>query len=398
MFLGTWLAMLLPGCGLRAGVVDVGSLPPPDGRQMAHDFFDRINSARQAIPLPPVPHDASLDQPAGKGLQIIQAGLPEGVSAIDHLEAVAHLPIGLDYAVGFEARTPGIDDRTRREGEQRGGAFISDPLLAADPALEGIGWAAAGPWSVVVLRARVLGTADAPSLQSALEGGVQRGRPNLRADPQLAAIAAEAVADGALDYRDQARYGRAGGVPVVVSHLKAGPHLATSILNAVLDDADAGTLSDAWLDRAGTGTKVSDSGTVIFVVLASGEADRAALATQLVVAEARAPELVNRSRAEAALPPVQPDAALMDAARQWVAEASRRGCYVSHDVELGCPGPEPRRADRWHVRQHTWYTADHAFVWYLAPAAEGDHELKRFGAAAALAADGTVWSILVFAA
>lgn len=390
------LLTLAASCSLRRGVVATGTFPPPDGAQMTEAFLGGLTAERRSRPLPPVPRDRSLDEIAAKGLQVIEAGLPDGVSAAEHVSNVARLPAGFEYGVGFEENTPGLDERTREAGG-RGSGSINEVLLAWDPALDAYGWAAAGPWSVIVFRSRTLAPGDAQLLQAALEKVVGATRNSLRMDPQLASIAAEAVADGLLDSDDDARYGRAGGVPVEVSHLRSGAHLASSLLSWTLRRDGSDSLIAPWLATVGIASKITESGTVLFVILATGEADRPALTAELAAAEPRATELVNQARAEAALPAVRLDGALVDAARQWLVEASRRGCYVGFESDPGCPGPDPKGADWWTARQSTWSGGERAFTWYLAPAQFGDDTYTRFGAAATLAPNGTVWSMLVLA-
>lgn len=59
-------------------------------------------------------------------------------------------------------------------------------------------------------------------------------------------------------------------------------------------------------------------------------------------------------------------------------------------VEPGTvPPPDGRRAGEKFVHEIE--------AFYVAPAEPGDDRLKRFGAAATLAADGTVWHVLVLA-
>ncbi len=381
---------------MRAGVIEVGALPPPDGAQLAQGFSEGLSRARRDVPLPPAPRDPALDEPARRGLQIIEAGLPDHVSAADHLETVAGLPAGLQYGVGFEDDTPGIDERLREVGRRGSGSFV-DALLAADPALDGIGWAAAGPWAVVVLRAKPLEPLDGPAVQRAVEAGLRNERPTLRPDHALASLAAEVVADGVLDVDDEARFARAGGVPVNLWRLRAGPHLPTAFVSSSLTSDGPGTLHERWLDRVGSAARVTERGAVLVVVLATGEADRAALEAELAAAEPKATELVNQARAEAHLPPVSLDPRLVDAARRWLAEVHQRGCLVGSGGVRGCPGPEPAGADWWWGSQFTWFGADAGFTWDLRPAAPGDERLRRFGAAAALAADGTVWAALLLA-
>src|SRR5687768_1614830 len=98
---GTWLsrpilvlvaAALLASCSLREGVVRTGALPPPDGEQMARSFFRTITEERRAVPLPPVGRDPVLDLHADKGLKAIEAGVPQGVKVIHHMESTAPLP------------------------------------------------------------------------------------------------------------------------------------------------------------------------------------------------------------------------------------------------------------------------------------------------------------------
>lgn len=377
------------------GMVGVGVLTF-DGADLAEGFFDDLTAARRTQPLPPVARDAALDELAGKGLQIVEAGLPEGVSAIDHLIAVAGLPAGLEYGVGFEEETPGLDDRVREAGARSSGVDLGASLMAADPALQGFGWAAGGPWAVVVFRARPLTLADGPALLAGLRVGVQGSRPQLRIDDDLSALAAEAVSNGVIDDVDHARWGRAGGVPVTAWNLEPGAHLPLAGLSAILDDGEPGTLGEPWLAKVGVSADIAEGGAVLILLLATGEADRGALAAQLVAAEPKATELVNRSRAEAGLPAVQPDPRLVEAARQWVAEAARQGCYVAYDIP-GCAGTAPKGADLFYGRHGSWRGADDAFTWNLTGPEPDERTFTRFGAAATLAPDGTIWAMVAFA-
>lgn len=393
--LGLLVVMLLPACSAPRGIAAAGALPPPDGAQRAEALFDEINRVRQGVPLPPAPRDPALDELAGKGLRLIEDGVPDGVAVIDHLAAAAGLSAGLEYVVSFESGTPGIDDRTREIARRPSGVAILEPLLAADPALDGFGWAADGPWAVSILRSRPLGPADGPALEAALAAAIQQERPGLRPDLALEAIAVAAVFDVVRNDDDDDRFRGAGGVPVSVGYVQAGPQLPTLALNSTLEKEGPRTLREPWLSRVGVAAKISDAGTVMFVVLATGEADRSALAAELTAGEAKATELVNRARAEAGLPEVRLDPALVEAAKRWVADAARYGCYVGHDGNRGCPGAEPTAGNRWWFGQRTWASGEDAFVWNLAPADRGDEKFSRFGAAATLGPDGAVWAILV---
>lgn len=390
------LLLTLAACSAPAGLVRAGALAPPDGAGEAQRFFDTIAAARTAVALPPVPRDPALDDLAGRALPLVGGSLPEGTSVLAHLRATAPLPPGLEYGVGFEEMTPGVDDRMRALAHRRGPAAFSEPLLAADPALDGMGWAATGPWSVLVLRARPLRPADAPAVQAALAGGVERARPALHREPRLDAVAAEIVADGRLGLDDAPRYGRAGGVPVHLASARDDVHLPTEALGATLRGEGPGTLREPWLGRLGVAVDITAAGAVTFIVLATGDADRAALRAQIAGAEPKAAELVNRARAEAALPPVRLDAALVTAARQLLAESVRRGCFVRVS-DPTCPGGTTPRAASWYSRQSTWVDGEAAYGWDVAPAGPGDDRLTRFGAAATLGPDGTVWSTLVLA-
>ena len=202
------------------------------------------------MPLPPAPRDPALDEPARRGLQIIEAGLPDHVSAAEHLETVAGLPAGLQYGVGFEDDTPGIDERLREVGRRGSGSFV-DALLAADPALDGIGWAAAGPWAVVVLRAKPLEPLDGPAVQRAVEVGLRNVRPTLRPDHALASLAAEVVADGVTGFLP-AKDDEAGFV-AAVDGLLASPELRRRMGQAALARFDqqlnARVVGDRLVDR-----------------------------------------------------------------------------------------------------------------------------------------------------
>ena len=123
---------------------------------MAQRFYDTVSAARRALPLPPVRRDPALDEPAKKALDLIADGVPDDVTVVRHLEREAPLAGDLQYGVGFEARTPGVDEGMRQVARRVSGTTLSEPLLAADPALDAIGWAASGPWSVAVLRSRHL--------------------------------------------------------------------------------------------------------------------------------------------------------------------------------------------------------------------------------------------------
>lgn len=214
--------------------------------------------------------------------------------------------------------TPGLDAQVREAGARSQGVGVALEVLAAEPALERIGWAAAGPWSVTVLKARQLTPTDAPALQAALDRHVERTRPALHADPALAATATatatEVIADGQVADDDMGRIGGTGGVPVFTWHRWNGAHFPALDLNNLLA-GDAGEIRETWLKRVGVAVAITAGGRTTFMVLATGAKDRASLAAELAAVEPRAAELVNRSRAEAALPPVRLDAALIDAAK-----------------------------------------------------------------------------------
>jgi hypothetical protein len=323
--------------------------------------------------------------------------VPDGTTPIDHIAGVAPLPEELRYAIGFEHETPGIDEKDRELAGRWSGNDISDALLGADPALEAIGWAARGPWSVLVLRLRELRPPDAAPLRAAIEASLQRSRPKLLLDPALAALAAEAAADARISDEDDFIVGRSGGVPVSVNHSYTGPHAPTSDWNATMEGEGPGSLNEPWLDRAGVAVTITDTGRVVYVVLATGETDRAALSAELDTMQARAVELVNRARAEVALPPVTANPALTAAARGWATEMSERGCYVGLGGSGGCPGLYRPDVDQVYVDRSPWSGPEDAYTFSLAPAQAGDELLKRFGAAAVLGPDGTVWSVLAFA-
>ncbi len=390
------LTVLATSCSLRNGVVS-GAVPPPDGAQLARDVVERITAARQALPLAPAPRDAALDELAVQGVRRIEAGLPDQVSAIEHINGMPGLPDDVELGVGFEDATPGLDDRLREAGSRRGGQTLSEQLLAADPALTGIGQAGGGPWAVVVFRSRPLVPGDVPALQAALEGGVQRARPNLRSEPALTLLASDAVADGKLDDFDEAHFSRTGGTPVTVRRVRTGPHLPTTALSFALEAKDPGVLRETWLETVGVAVTVTDTGTMSFVVLSSGKADRSALDAELAAAETRATDLVNRSRAEAALPPVTLDPVLAVAARRWATDAGRRGCYPGFGGLRSCSGDPPPVGDYFYFDQSTWSGGESPFTWDLTERTPGDEQLRRFGAAAVLAPDGTVWSMLALA-
>ena len=181
-----------------------------------------------------------------------------------------------------------------------------------------------------------------------------------------------------------------------ISQRRSDAHLPTQVLRSTLVDDGPGTLHEPWLDRVGVAGTVTDAGTVLTVILATGETDHAVLDAQIAAAEPKAAELVNRARAEAALPPVRPDPALVATARKMVAESIQRACFVGFD-RPGCGGHHPNGADEWFSHQTTWVSGENAFSWYLAPAQPGEDKLTRFGAAAALGPDGTVWAVLLMA-
>ena len=390
-------AATLASCSLRSGVAAAGLVPPPDGTSFARGFVDGVQRERGALGLPAVPRDPALDEWAGKGLQAIEAGVPDGVGVVDHLLAVTALPRELEYGIGFEDQARGLDERVRELAARKGGAQFSKRHLASDPALDGLGWRARGPWAVFVLRARLLVPADGPALQAGLVAVVQGLRPALEPDPRLEALAAEVLGDDVIDDHDDGRLARAGGVPVRVGTTRKGPHLPVLDLLRVLDDKGPGALDERWLTRAGVASRMSDDGTVRSMVVATGEADRAALDAQLDAAAATAPDLVNRSRAEALLPPVVMDPLLVRVAEGWVAESSRRGCYIGlRPEDRGCPGIDLPGIDWFLVDQATWYSPAAPFRWDLSPAQPGDERLKAFGAAAAVGPDGMVWTILLF--
>ena len=393
---------LLPACTPGRPVVgtnEVGTnetgttqAGPPSGATLATGFFEKLTAGRKATPaLDLVRRDPTLDGRASAGLRIIEAGPPDDVDIIKHLRRSAALPEGLEYAVGFEEATPGLDDRTRRLGQRAGGSNISDALLAGDPGLEAVGWAAAGPWAVIVLQYRPLAPADGPRLQATIEADLQRRRPHLRLDSALRAVASGALEDGLLDDDDEVRLARAGGVPVVIVHHQRGPHRATSSLNWALTHDGPGTLQEPWLDRIATAVAVTDRGNVQYVVVATGEPDRRSLAAQLQAAEVQAPALVNEARATARLPAVRLDPALAVAAKRALAEAIRLGCVEGP----GCAAADPPDVDTWYVDRRVWHSGEDAFTWDLRPADDQDSALKRFGAAAALAPDGLVWTLLL---
>ena len=385
----------LAGCSLRAGAVAAGPVPPPDGAQMARRFLADIARIRHGLSLPPLRQDPSLGERADTGLQIIDAGIPDGTSVIDHLTAVGGLPNELQFAVGFEDDARGLTERDRDLARRRAGKDITPELLASDPALDAIGSAARGPWSVVVIRSRLLRPDDGLPLQAALHAGITRARPALRPDAGLAAVAADVASDGTIDYQDQRRFSRAGGVPVRVSYREDGPALMTSYLNSTLVDEGPGSLREPWLNRFGVAARVADDGTMLFVVLATGEPDLAGLNAQLRAVEPQATELINGARAEAGLPPVRLDPVLVEAARIWVAESTSRGCEVGYDA--GCPWNVAPPADWWLGGRTTWWSPEEAFDFYLAPARPGEERLTRCGAAASVGSDGMVWSALLCA-
>lgn len=187
-------------------------------------------------------------------------------------------------------------------------------------------------------------------------------------------------------------------MPVRITHHQDGLHLPTSLMRSTLDDEGPGTLREAWLTRVGVAVNIGGDGTVTYLVLATGETDRGPLNAQLDAAAAQATAAVNRSRAEAALPPVRLDPALMAAAKEWTVEASDRRCFVAYaSSPRSCPGADPRGADVYWANQQTWWDADEPFDWYLAPAELGHDRLRWFGTAATIGPDGTVWSVLLMA-
>jgi len=333
-----------------------------------------------------------LDDKARAGLRIIEGGLPEGVSAIDHLSDVAELPAELSYAIGFEKDTPGLDEAAGRE-TRRGGYSMSERLLAGDPALDGIGWAGGGPWAVIILRARRLGPDDTPALEKGLETAIAQERPALRPDPALKGLAAIAVINSDVSYQDVEGFGLAGGVPVHLEYSETETFLPSQFLNIRLDKKSPASLHEPWLSRFGAAAKITDTGTVVYVVLAAGEADRPALVRQIAEAEPRAAELVNRERTKLSLPEVRLDARLVTAAREVLLEAVKRKCFSADDH---CAAPFPDAAESSYQRRSTWFSPEEAFTWDLGRD-EGDDTYRRFGVAATIGPDGMVWSVLLLA-
>jgi len=156
------------------------------------------------------------------------------------------------------------------------------------------------------------------------------------------------------------------------------------------------TLREPWLDRLGVAVDITERGAVLFLVLASGETDRAALDAQIAAAEPKATELIGQTRREASLGPVRLDPALVTSAKQLALESARRGCFVAMD-DPACPGGGRPGADKWYSRRSTWVDGEAAYTWNLSPAQPGDDRFTRFAAAATLGPDGTVWSTVVFA-
>jgi hypothetical protein len=394
------LAVLLTSCSVRDkaeyGIVNAGKVPPLDGARAAEIFYRDVSNARKALPLPPLARQPELDVLATTGLQHITAGLPEGVAAVIHIDTAAPLPEELQYFVGFEESMPGLSEALLEQGRRRTGESISEAALAADPAFVAVGWAADGPWSVFVARARALTPADGPALQAALEMVVREQRPALATNADLARIAGDALADNLVDSGDVDHLKRAGGVPVKLSFEDDELEFHSNLLRNTLGDEGPGTLREAWLTSVGVAAKVTEAGKVLFIVVATGEVDHAVLAAEIAATESKAPDLVNKARAEAALPPVSWDPALAVLARQWVAEASRRGCYVGFDDQPDCPGTLPQAAESVYASRRIWSRTEGAFTWYLAPAQHGDDQMKRFGAAAAIAADGVLWCVIMF--
>ncbi len=400
-FLVLWVVLaLLPACSTRptaVGTNEVGAneVWSPSGATLADGFFKEVTTSRNATPLAAIRREPALDRRAEDGARMLAAGLPDDIDVGRHLDQEAPLPEGLEYGVGFEDETPGLDERTRRAGERRGGSTISDALLAGDPGLDAIGWAGSGPWAVVVLQYRPFTPADGSPLQAALESALQRKRPKLRPDPALTAVATEAVADGLIDDDDEVRFATAGGMPVRIVHRQRGPHRSTGTVNRALTHDGPGTLQEPRLDRVGIAAKVTDRGNVLYVVLATGEADRSALEAELRAAEPKAQKLMDDARSSKGLPPLRLDPALSQAARQSLGQAIRLGCFP---LDPGCPAAEPRRADQWYDRQLTWFSAEDAFTWNLSSEDDPAGELKRFGVAAAAGPHGGVWSMLLLAA
>jgi hypothetical protein len=171
------------------------------------------------------------------------------------------------------------------------------------------------------------------------------------------------LGDAVLDDHDDGRYARAGGVPVTVTHTETGPHLPVLSLVAALGGEGPGSLDESWLTQAGLATRISD-GTVQFLVLATGEADRAALNAELDAAAVNVADAVNRARADAQLPPVVAHPQLEQMARGWVRESSKRGCSIGlRPEERGCPDVTLDGIDSFWVDQATWYSATSPFQW-----------------------------------
>lgn len=365
----------------------------PDGAHLAQNTVDTIAEARKQATLPPVPREPALDDKARAGLAVILAGLPEGVTAIDRLFAVAKLPVELNYGVGFEKDTPGLDEAGRQAG-RRGGYSVSEALLAGDPALDGIGWAARGPWAVLVFRARRLGPADAPALQNAIDAAIAHQRPNLQRDAALSTLAADAVTDSEVSYDDAVGFNRAGGVPVYLDYTENDTYLPSQFLDIRLAKDGPGTLREPWLRRVGAALKITDTGTVVYVVLAAGEADQAALAHDIEAARPKATELVNHRRVELGLKKLRLDPGLDALAGRTLAEALQRQCFPGLDR---CSGRFPKGTDSYYTQMSPYSSPEGAFD--LAMYREdGDESFTRFGAAATIGPGGLVWSVLLLAA
>lgn len=389
-----WLlvAPLLVACASRPGAVGAGVVRGPGGGRLADEVFEGLSGQRRTTSLPPVLRRHELDERAVTGLQVVLAGLPE-VDPVDHVARTVGLADGLEYAVGFASETPGLDEATRRAGT-RLHDNLHQSLLAADPSLDGIGWAAAGPWAVFVLQFRPVRPADAPAIEVAARAALAEERPALQADAALDRLAANAVADGQLTTDDEVRLARAGGVPVRLVHEQGGAHRVTSTLNWALSHDGPGTLHEAWLRRFGVAALVTDQGDVLSVVVATGEANRAEVADSIMAAEPKMAELMAEVRTTDGLPGLRLDPRLAGSARRALAEAIGLGCFAG---DPGCPAPDPGDADLWYSRERAWYSPEDAFTWRLDPFAGDDLRLKRFGAAAAIGPDGAVWSLLLLA-